>query len=580
MNTAGLARLRTKAREALRLRANERPVDGYEHHALVCGGTGCISSGCRSVKNALVDEIRKQGLEAKVRVIETGCMGPCNLGPMITVYPDGIFYEKVAAHAVESLVAGHFREGRPVNRLLHRCPDTGKVLARLPEIPFFNRQQRIVLRNCGIIDPLSIEEYIGRDGYAALAQVLNGMTREQVVEEMKKSGLRGRGGAGFPTGLKWQFTLQAPGELKYVVCNGDEGDPGAFMDRSVLEGDPHSVLEGMIIGGYAVGASKGYAYIRAEYPLAIKNFEAAIKSAREMGLLSIDILESGFGFNVEIRVGAGAFVCGEETALLHSIAGKRGEPRPRPPFPAQCGLYDKPTVINNVETWANIAPIILRGGDWYAGIGTGKSKGTKVFALAGKIVNTGLVEVPLGTTLREVVYGIGGGIQNGKSLKAIQSGGPSGGAIPAAYIDTPIDYEALAALDSIMGSGGLIVLDEDSCMVDVARFFMDFVQDESCGKCTPCRIGTRRMLEILTRLTQGRAGKEDVDLLIELANTVRKTALCGLGQTAGNPVLSTTRHYRHEYERHAVEKQCSTGACPMRIGPAQADNAKKQGGRS
>lgn len=570
MNTEELTKLRHTAREALRLREGQLPTDGFEFHVLVCGGTGCVSSGCKSVRNALIDEVKKRGLEQKVRVIETGCLGPCNLGPIVTVYPDGVFYHKVTADDAVFIAREHLEQGRVVQGLLYRSPETGQLLRTWPEIPFFRKQRRIVLRNCGLIDPLSIGEYIARDGYAALPRVLGGMTPEAVIEEVRKSGLRGRGGAGFPTGVKWDAARRAPGNPKYVVCNGDEGDPGAFMDRSVLEGDPHSVLEGMAICGYAVGAAKGYAYIRAEYPLAIENFQAAIDQARAGGLLGRNILDLGFDFDVKIRVGAGAFVCGEETALLNSIAGKRGEPRPRPPFPAQCGLFDKPTVINNVETWVNIPPIITNGGDWYAAIGTEKSKGTKVFALAGKVINTGLVEVPLGTTLREVVCDIGGGVKDGKKLKAVQTGGPSGGAIPAEQIDTPIDYEALAALGSIMGSGGMIVVDEDTCMVDLARFFLEFVQDESCGKCTPCRIGTRRMHEILARLSQGRAQKGDVDLLIELAHVIKNSALCGLGQTGPNPVLSTTANYRHEYDLHELEKKCPTGACPMRIKPAQA----------
>ncbi|MDA8096948.1 MAG: NAD(P)H-dependent oxidoreductase subunit E, partial [Clostridia bacterium] len=515
MNIQQLTEMREVARQKLLVRSGELPKDGYKYHVLVCGGTGCVSSGCKAVRDTLIDEIKNRGLEEKVRVIVTGCLGPCNMGPIVTIYPEGTFYQHVKPDDAVYIVREHLENGRHIEGLMYRSPETGKLQDRWEEIDYFRNQMRLVLRNCGFIDPLSLEEYIARDGYAALAAVLEAGSPEKVIEEITSSGLRGRGGAGFPTGLKWGFVRKAPGTPKYVVCNGDEGDPGAFMDRSVLEGDPHSVLEGMVIGAFAVGASQGYAYIRAEYPLAIKNFSYAIEQARLNGFLGKDILGTGFDFDVEVRVGAGAFVCGEETALLESIMGRRGEPRPRPPFPAQEGLFGKPTTINNVETWANVPLIIHRGGDWYASIGTEKSKGTKVFALAGKVNNTGLVEVPLGTTLRQVIFDIGGGVAGGKQLKAVQTGGPSGGAIPAKYVDVPISYESLAELGSIMGSGGMIVLDEDSCMVDLARFFMDFVQDESCGKCTPCRIGTRRMSEILTKLTQGRGTPEDVELLIE-----------------------------------------------------------------
>ncbi|MDQ7789173.1 MAG: NADH-quinone oxidoreductase subunit NuoF [Eubacteriales bacterium] len=569
MNIEQLTVLRTAAREKLLVRDGEKPKDGYEYHVLVCGGTGCVSSGCKSVRDTLIDEIKNRGLEEKVRVIVTGCLGPCNMGPIVTIYPDGTFYQRVKADDAVYIVREHLEQGRHIEGLMYRSPETGKLQDRWQDIDYFRNQKRLVLRNCGFIDPLSLEEYIARDGYAALAAVLEADSPEKVIDEITISGLRGRGGAGFPTGLKWGFVRKAPGTPKYVVCNGDEGDPGAFMDRSVLEGDPHSVLEGMVIGAYAVGASQGYAYIRAEYPLAIKNFTYAIELARANGLLGKNILGMGFDFDVEVRVGAGAFVCGEETALLESIMGRRGEPRPRPPFPAQEGLFGKPTTINNVETWANVPLIIHRGGEYYASIGTEKSKGTKVFALAGKVNNTGLVEVPLGTTLRQVIYDIGGGVPNGKALKAVQTGGPSGGAIPAKFVDVPISYESLAELGSIMGSGGMIVLDEDSCMVDLARFFMDFVQEESCGKCTPCRIGTRRMSEILTKMTQGRGTPEDLELLIELANVVKNSALCGLGQTAPNPVLSTTSNYRDEYDTHVKEQKCPTGVCPMRVAPSR-----------
>ncbi|MBU4533097.1 MAG: NADH-quinone oxidoreductase subunit NuoF [Firmicutes bacterium] len=569
MNIEQLTVLRTAAREKLLVRDGEKSKDGYEYHVLVCGGTGCVSSGCKSVRDTLIDEIKNRGLEEKVRVIVTGCLGPCNMGPIVTIYPDGTFYQRVKADDAVYIVREHLEQGRHIEGLMYRSPETGKLQDRWQDIDYFRNQKRLVLRNCGFIDPLSLEEYIARDGYAALAAVLEADSPEKVIDEITISGLRGRGGAGFPTGLKWGFVRKAPGTPKYVVCNGDEGDPGAFMDRSVLEGDPHSVLEGMVIGAYAVGASQGYAYIRAEYPLAIKNFTYAIELARANGLLGKNILGMGFDFDVEVRVGAGAFVCGEETALLESIMGRRGEPRPRPPFPAQEGLFGKPTTINNVETWANVPLIIHRGGEYYASIGTEKSKGTKVFALAGKVNNTGLVEVPLGTTLRQVIYDIGGGVPNGKALKAVQTGGPSGGAIPAKFVDVPISYESLAELGSIMGSGGMIVLDEDSCMVDLARFFMDFVQEESCGKCTPCRIGTRRMSEILTKMTQGRGTPEDLELLIELANVVKNSALCGLGQTAPNPVLSTTSNYRDEYDTHVKEQKCPTGVCPMRVAPSR-----------
>lgn len=569
MNIQQLTEMREVARQKLLVRSGELPKDGYKYHVLVCGGTGCVSSGCKAVRDTLIDEIENRGLEEKVRVIVTGCLGPCNMGPIVTIYPEGTFYQHVKPDDAVYIVREHLENGRHIEGLMYRSPETGKLQDRWEEIDYFRNQMRLVLRNCGFIDPLSLEEYIARDGYAALAAVLEAGSPEKVIEEITSSGLRGRGGAGFPTGLKWGFVRKAPGTPKYVVCNGDEGDPGAFMDRSVLEGDPHSVLEGMVIGAFAVGASQGYAYIRAEYPLAIKNFSYAIEQARLNGLLGKDILGTGFDFDVEVRVGAGAFVCGEETALLESIMGRRGEPRPRPPFPAQEGLFGKPTTINNVETWANVPLIIHRGGDWYASIGTEKSKGTKVFALAGKVNNTGLVEVPLGTTLRQVIFDIGGGVAGGKQLKAFQTGGPSGGAIPAKYVDVPISYESLAELGSIMGSGGMIVLDEDSCMVDLARFFMDFVQDESCGKCTPCRIGTRRMSEILTKLTQGRGTPEDVELLIELANVVKNSALCGLGQTAPNPVLSTTNNYRDEYDAHVKDRKCPTGVCPMRVAPSR-----------
>jgi len=533
----------------------------YRAHVLVCAGAGCISSGCQAVKSALVESIDRLGLQREIKVVETGCMGPCDLGPVIVVYPEGVFYRQLKPADAMEIAEEHLLKGRVVERLLYKAPEDGKTAVTSDQIDFFKKQTRIALRNTGIINPESVEEYIARDGYRALGKVLTSMTPEEVIECIKKSGLRGRGGAGFPTGLKWEFSAKAPGKPRYVVCNADEGDPGAFMDRSILEGDPHSVLEAMAICGYAIGANQGYVYVRAEYPLAVQRLSLAIEKAREYGLLGESIFGTGFSFDVEIRVGAGAFVCGEETALLASIEGRRGEPRPRPPFPAQEGLWGKPTVINNVETWANIPPIILKGPEWFASIGTEKSKGTKVFALAGKVNNTGLVEVPMGTTLREIIFDIGGGIPGGKQFKAAQTGGPSGGCIPARYLDVPVDYESLTRLGAIMGSGGLIIMDEDTCMVDLARFFLEFVQDESCGKCSPCRIGTKRMLEIVERITRGEGRDGDIELLEELGHGIKSSALCGLGQTAPNPVLSTIRHFRDEYEAHIYHKKCPAGVC-------------------
>lgn len=533
----------------------------YRAHVLVCAGAGCVSSGCKAVKDALVDEIARYGLEKEVRVVETGCMGPCDLGPVIVVYPEGVFYQKVKPEDTQAIVGEHLYKGRVVDRLVYRAPGTEEAQQTFEDIDFFKKQTRIALRNTGIINPESVEEYIARDGYRALGKVLSSMTPEQVIDVVKRSGLRGRGGGGFLTGLKWEFTAKATGSPKYVVCNADEGDPGAFMDRSVLEGDPHSVLEAMAICGYAIGAHQGYIYVRAEYPLAVERLGIAIKKAREYGLLGKNIFGTGFDFDVEIRVGAGAFVCGEETALLASIQGRRGEPRPRPPFPANAGLWGKPTVINNVETWANIPVIILKGPEWFASIGTEKSKGTKVFALAGKINNTGLVEVPMGTSLGEIIYDIGGGIPRGKKFKAAQTGGPSGGCIPKEYLNVPVDYDSLTQLGTIMGSGGLIIMDEDTCMVDLAKFFLEFVQDESCGKCAPCRVGTKRMLEILDRIKRGEGQEGDIELLEELAYGIKNSALCGLGQTAPNPVLSTIRYFRHEYEEHIRDKYCAASVC-------------------
>ncbi|MEJ5228957.1 MAG: NADH-quinone oxidoreductase subunit NuoF [Pseudothermotoga sp.] len=532
---------------------------------LVCAGGACISAGEETVKQALEAEIEKYALKDVVRVVETGCMGACSLGPLMVVYPEGVFYQKLTPQAARKIVEEHILKGRIVSEYLYKMP-TGEVVPEAVEkLPFFSRQVKIATRNVGYIDPSNIEEYIARDGYFALAKVLKEMTPEGVIDEVKKSGLRGRGGAGFPTGLKWELTRKSKGEKKFIVCNADEGDPGAFMDRSVLEGDPHTILEAMTIGGYAIGANQGYIYVRAEYPLAIERLNIAIAQAKEYGFLGKNILNSGFDFDVEIRIGAGAFVCGEETALIASIEGRRGQPRVKPPYPAQSGVWGLPTVINNVETFACIPPIIIKGAQWFRSIGTEKSPGTKVFALAGKITNTGLVEVPMGITLRELLYEIGGGSSTGKKIKAVQTGGPSGGCIPSEYFDTPVDYESLQKLGAIMGSGGMIVMDEDDCMVDVARFFLEFTVDESCGKCTPCREGTRQMLQILDKITTGEGTEEDLQELETLANVIKDTSLCGLGQTAPNPVLSTLKYYRHEYEAHVKEKRCPSLKCKSLI---------------
>ncbi|MDI3518644.1 MULTISPECIES: NADH-quinone oxidoreductase subunit NuoF [Caldanaerobacter] len=533
----------------------------YRSHVMVCGGTGCTSSGSDEVAERFIEEIKKAGLDKEILVVRTGCFGLCELGPVVVVYPEGVFYSRVKPEYVPEIVEEHLLKGRPVRKYIYGESLEEKAIKPLEETPFFRKQRRIALRNCGVINPEDIREAIAFDGYKALAKVLTEMTPEQVIEEVKKSGLRGRGGGGFPTGVKWEFAYKQKETPKYVVCNADEGDPGAFMDRSILEGDPHSVLEAMAIAGYAIGANHGYIYVRAEYPLAVKRLKIAIQQAREYGLLGKDIFGTGFDFDIEIRLGAGAFVCGEETALLNSIMGKRGEPRPRPPFPAVKGVWGKPTIINNVETFANIPPIILNGGEWFASIGTEKSKGTKVFALTGKVNNTGLIEVPMGTTLREIIYEIGGGIPGGKKFKAVQIGGPSGGCIPAELLDTPIDYDSLTSAGAMMGSGGLVVMDEDTCMVNVAKFFLEFTVDESCGKCAPCRIGTKRMLELLDKITSGKGEEGDIEKLEELAKTIKATALCGLGQTAPNPVLSTLRYFRHEYEAHIKEKRCPAGVC-------------------
>ena len=531
------------------------------YQIFICMGGGCIASGSERLKEALVQELAGRHTESLAVVRPTGCVGPCVKGPVLVIEPGHTFYQNVTLSDVAEIVSSHIIGKRPVERLLNKNTVTGEVNEKLSEIEFFNRQTKIVLANCGSIDPLSIEEYIGREGYAGLAKTLFAMTPEEVIDVMKRSGLRGRGGAGFSTGLKWSFTRKSQGNIKYVLCNADEGDPGAFMDRSVLEGDPHSVVEGMAVAAYAVGAQNGYVYVRAEYPLAVERFGVAIKQAREYGLLGANILGSGFDFDLEIRMGSGAFVCGEETALMTSIEGNRGEPRPRPPFPAQRGLWGKPSVLNNVETYANVPAIMRNGAAWYATYGTEKSKGTKVFALAGAVNNTGLVEVPVGTPLGELLYDVGGGIVGNKAFKAAQIGGPSGGCIPRQYLNVPLDYESLNELGAIMGSGGLIVMDEDSCMVDVARFFLEFVQDESCGKCVPCRVGTKRMLEILERICAGQGVAGDIEKLIALGEQIRDTALCGLGQTAPNPVLSTIRHFRPEYETHILNKHCEAGAC-------------------
>ncbi len=533
-------------------------------HVLICGGTGCSASGSANIREALETEIAEAGLAEEVKVVQTGCFGLCALGPIMIVYPEGSFYSRVTVEDVPEIVSEHLVKGRVVKRLVYNetLIENSNDVKSLQETSFYKKQKRIALRNCGVIDPENIEEYIGRDGYKALGKVLTEMTPDEVIQTVLDSGLRGRGGGGFPTGLKWKFAAGNRGKVqKYVCCNADEGDPGAFMDRSVLEGDPHTVLEAMAIAGYAIGADEGYIYVRAEYPIAIHRLQVAIKQAHEYGLLGNDIFGTGFNFDVKLRFGAGAFVCGEETALMTSIEGNRGEPRPRPPFPAVKGLFGKPTILNNVETYANICQIILNGAEWFASMGTEKSKGTKVFALGGKIRHTGLVEVPMGTTLREVVEEIGGGIPNGKKFKAAQTGGPSGGCIPASLIDTPIDYDNLIAIGSMMGSGGLIVMDEDTCMVDIARFFLDFTVDESCGKCTPCRVGTKRLLEILDKIIAGNGELSDLDELEELSNYIKSASLCGLGQTAPNPVLSTLKRFRDEYVAHVVEKRCPAGVC-------------------
>ncbi len=533
----------------------------FRSHVLVCGGTGCTSSGSEKLITKFEQEIKNTGLDNEVKVIRTGCFGLCALGPIVIVYPEGSFYSRVEEQDVTEIVSEHLLKGRIVTRLLYHETVKEDELTSLSETGFYKKQLRVALRNCGVINPELIDEYIAMDGYQALGKCLTEMTPDDVVNLIKASGLRGRGGGGFPTGTKWALAKQNDADQKYVCCNADEGDPGAFMDRSILEGDPHAVIEAMMIAGYAIGATRGFIYVRAEYPIAVKRLQIAIDQAREYGILGKGIFGTDFEFDLEIRLGAGAFVCGEETALMTSIEGKRGEPRPRPPFPAQKGLFGKPTILNNVETYANIPQIILKGADWFASLGTEKSKGTKVFALGGKINNTGLVEIPMGTTLREIVEEIGGGIPNGKKFKAAQTGGPSGGCIPAEHLDIPIDYDNLIAIGSMMGSGGMIVMDEDNCMVDIAKFFLEFTVDESCGKCTPCRIGTKRLYEILDRITTGKGEMSDIDKLEELCLHIKSNSLCGLGQTAPNPVLSTLRYFRHEYEAHIKDKVCPSGVC-------------------
>ena len=561
MKISELAAIKEKLEGTVAIRSGKTPAQKERIHVLICGGTGCTSSNSVKIADLMKEELEKAGVADEVKVVLTGCFGLCALGPIMIVYPEGIFYSAVKLEDVPEIVSEHLVKGNVVERLLYTDEVTGEHVHSLMETRFYKSQKRVALRNCGAIDPENIEEYIAKDGYAALAKAITEMTPQEVIDTMKASGLRGRGGGGFPTGNKWQFAANSVSDKKYVVCNGDEGDPGAFMDRSILEGDPHAVIEAMAIAGYAIGADEGYVYVRAEYPIAVRRLQKAIDQARERGLLGKNIFGTDFSFDMSIRLGAGAFVCGEETALLASIEGKRGEPKPRPPFPAVKGLFGQPTIINNVETYANVAQIILKGVDWFTSMGTERSKGTKVFALGGKITNTGLVEVPMGTTLRTVIEEIGGGIPGGKKFKAAQTGGPSGGCIPAHLIDTPIDYDNLIAIGSMMGSGGLIVMDETDCMVDIAKFFLEFTVDESCGKCTPCRTGTMRLLELLEKITEGNGEMEDIARLEELCDYIKSASLCGLGQTAPNPVLSTLRYFRDEYVAHVKDKRCPAGAC-------------------
>ncbi|GAB1427370.1 NADH-quinone oxidoreductase subunit NuoF [Aminivibrio sp.] len=533
----------------------------YRSHVLICGGTGCVSNGATEVTEAMRRELARRDLTGEVLVVPTGCHGMCEMGPIMVVYPEGTFYSRVTAEDIPEIVEEHIYKGRPVERLMYSGGEEMPTVPHYKDIPFYGKQHRIAMKNCGYINPDNIEEYISRGGYEALARALTSMTPAEVIDVLKASGLRGRGGGGFPTGLKWSFCAAAKGDKKYVICNADEGDPGAFMDRSLLEGDPHAILEGMLLGAYAMGANEGYIYCRAEYPLAIQRLKNAIEQAENYGLLGENIMDTPFSFSVHVKEGAGAFVCGEETALMASIEGRRGMPRPRPPFPANSGLWGKPTNINNVETWANVPQIIAHGGEWYAAMGTEKSKGTKVFALTGKVKHTGLVEVPMGITLREIIFDIGGGILNDKKFKAVQIGGPSGGCLTEEHLDTPVSYETLTALGAIMGSGGLVVMDEDNCMVDVAKFFLEFTQKESCGKCSPCREGTKHMLLLLNKISEGNGTMEDLETLENLANMVQEMSLCGLGQTAPNPVLTTLRYFRDEYVAHIRDKKCPAGAC-------------------
>lgn len=565
---ADINKIRESKQADLMIRVNpdaSPTKEGGKMHIMVCGGTGCTSSNSMKIIEGLESLIKINQLEDDIKVIKTGCFGLCAEGPIMMFYPEHIMYTLVQPEDVNEIFESHIMNSTPVRRLLAGDKEAEKIENALENVDFFSKQKRVALRNCGAINPENIDEYIARDGYLALEKVLTKMEPEDVVDTIKDSQLRGRGGGGFPTGVKWAFAASQQVAQKYVCCNADEGDPGAFMDRSVLEGDPHSVIEAMTIAGYAIGANQGYVYVRAEYPIAVERLTIAINQAREYGLLGKDIFGTGFDFNLDVRLGAGAFVCGEETALMTSVEGHRGEPKPRPPFPAVKGLFGQPTILNNVETYANIPMIILKGAEWFANIGTEKSKGTKVFAVGGKINNTGLVEIPMGTTLREIIYDIGGGIPNGKEFKAAQTGGPSGGCIPASELDTPIDYDSLIALGSMMGSGGLIVMDEDTCMVDLAKFFLEFTVDESCGKCPPCRIGTKRMLEIVTRITEGKGQVEDLEKLEILARNIKASALCGLGQTAPNPVLSTMRYFRDEYMAHVVDKKCPAGVCKSMV---------------
>ena len=565
---ADINKIRERKQADLMIRVNpdaSPTKEGGKMHIMVCGGTGCTSSNSMKIIEGLESLIKINQLEDDIKVVKTGCFGLCAEGPIMMFYPEHIMYTLVQPEDVNEIFESHIMNGTPVRRLLAGDKEAEKIENALENVDFFSKQKRVALRNCGAINPEKIDEYIARDGYLALEKVLTKMEPEDVVDTIKDSQLRGRGGGGFPTGVKWAFAASQQVAQKYVCCNADEGDPGAFMDRSVLEGDPHSVIEAMTIAGYAIGANQGYVYVRAEYPIAVERLTIAINQAREYGLLGKDIFGTGFDFNLDVRLGAGAFVCGEETALMTSVEGHRGEPKPRPPFPAVKGLFGQPTILNNVETYANIPMIILKGAEWFANIGTEKSKGTKVFAVGGKINNTGLVEIPKGTTLREIIYDIGGGIPNGKEFKAAQTGGPSGGCIPASELDTPIDYDSLIALGSMMGSGGLIVMDEDTCMVDLAKFFLEFTVDESCGKCPPCRIGTKRMLEIVTRITEGKGQVEDLEKLEILARNIKASALCGLGQTAPNPVLSTMRYFRDEYMAHVVDKKCPAGVCKSMV---------------